>query len=204
MAKLIEEQLTQYLLASIGRASRLRGRECLPTKLGQALKLHLFLQQATFAMGDLDFSFSRWDEFIHLLEETVENTKDYALFVPRKILQTAQNHPIIMLALSVTVIVGFLPVFLFSSFTMGSTGIVLFHVLAVQGIAGLIVFLGLFGVFLLVIPISGVVVTSLYLVYHSYNYVASLIASLIGRSFISSVFSALKISHLQRRLQELV
>ena len=155
-------------------------------------------------MGDPDFSFSRWDEFIHLLEETVENTKDYALFVPRKILQTAQNHPIITLALSVTVIVGFLPVFLFSSFTMGSTGIVLFHVLAVQGIAGLIVFLGLFGVFLLVIPISGVVVTSLYLIYHSYNYVASLIASLICRSSISSVFSALKISHLQRRLQELV
>lgn len=166
-------------------------------------------------MGDLDFSFSRWDEFIHLLEETAENTKDYALFVPRKILQTAQNHPIITLALSVTVIVGFLPVFLFASFTMGSMGIVLFHVLAVQGVAGLIVFLGLSGVFLLVIPISGVVVTSLYLVYslwgcllgpvcHSYSYVASLIASLISRSFISSLYSALKISHLQRRLQGLV
>lgn len=167
-------------------------------------------------MGDLDFSFSRWDEFIHLLEETVENTKDYALFVPRKILQTAaQNHPIITLALSVTVIVGFLPVFLFASFTMGSMGIVLFHVLAVQGVAGLIVFLGLSGVFLLVIPISGVVVTSLYLVYsiwgclwgpvcHSYSYVASLIASLISCSFISSLYSALKISHLQRRLQGLV
>ena len=175
------------------------------------LKLHFFLQQVTFTMGDLDFSFSRWDEFIHLLEETAENTKDYALFVPRKILQTAQNHPIITLALSVTVIVGFLPVFLFASFTMGSMGIVLFHVLAVQGVAGLIVFLGLSGVFLLVIPISGVVVTSLYLVYslwgpvcHSYSYVASLIASLISRSFISSLYSALKISHLQRRLQGLV
>ena len=114
-------------------------------------------------MGDLDFSFSLWDEFIQLLEETVENTRDYALFVPRKALQAAQNHPIITLTLSVTVIVGFLPVFLFASFTMGSMGIVLFHVLAVQGVAGLIVFLGLFGVFLLVIPISGVVVTSLIL-----------------------------------------
>ena len=154
-------------------------------------------------MGDLDFSFSRWDEFIHRLEETVENTKDYALFVPRKILKTAQNHPINTLALSVTAIVGFLPVFLFASFTMGSVGIVLFHVLAVQGVAGLMVFLGLFGIFLLVIPISGVVVTSLYLVYHSYSYVASLITSHISPSFISSVYSALKITHVQRRLQRL-
>lgn len=176
----------------------------------KCLKLRLLLQQVIFTMGDLDFSFSRLDAFIHLLEETVENTKDYVLFVPRKILQTAQNHPVITLALSVTVIVGFLPVFLFASFSMGSMGIVLFHVLAVQGVAGLIVFLGLLGVFLLVIPISGVVVTSLYLVYsfwmsvhHSYSYVASMIASL-SRSFISSVFSTLKISHLQRRLQELV
>ena len=155
-------------------------------------------------MGDLDFTFSRWDEFISLLEETVEDIKDYVLYVPRKILQTAQNHPVITLALSVALIVGFLPVFLFASFTMGSMGIVLFHVLAVQGVAGLIVFLGLFGIFLLVIPISGVVLTSLYLVYifwmsvyHSYRCVFNVIASL--RSSISSTFSALKIRHFQRR-----
>ena len=140
----------------------------------------------------------------------MENTKDYVLFVPRKILRTAKKNPIITLALSVTVIVGFLPVFLFASFTMGSMGVVLFHVLAVQGLAGLIVFLGLLGVFLLVIPISGVAVTSLYLVYsfwmsvhRSCSYAASMIASLT-RSFVCSVFSALKINYFQRGFQELL
>lgn len=159
-------------------------------------------------MGDLDFAFPWWHEYIHLLEETMEYTKNYVLFVPRKILQTAQNHRVITLALSVTFIVGFLPFFLFATFTMGSMGIVLFHVLTVQGVAGLIVFLGLSGVLLLVMPFSGVIVASMYLlysfwvsVYRSYSYVANVIASL--RSFISSVFSALKISYLQRRLEEL-
>ena len=154
-------------------------------------------------MGDLDFAFPLWNEYIRLLEETVEYTKDYVLFVLRKILQTAQNHPVITLASSVTLIVGFLPFFLFATFTMASMGIVLFHVLTVQGVAGLIVFLGLSGVLLLVMPLSGVIVASLYLVYsfwasvyHSYSYVVNVIAPL--RSFISSVFSALKISHLQR------
>ena len=170
----------------------------------QVLKFNLLLQQVISTMGDLDFSFSRWDEFISLLEETVEDTKDYVLFMPRKILQTVQNHPLIMLTLSVTLIVGFLPVFLFASFIMGSMGIVLFHVLAVQSAAGLIVFFGLFGVLLLVIPMSGVVLTSLYLmysfwmsVYHSYSHVINVVAQL--RSFISSAFRELKIRHFRKR-----
>lgn len=37
-------------------------------------------------MGDLDFLFLWWDEFIYFLEEIVENIKDYVLFVFRKIL----------------------------------------------------------------------------------------------------------------------
>lgn len=134
----------------------------------------------------------------------MEDTKDYVLFMPRKILQTAQSHPVITLTLSVTLIVGFLPVFLFASFIMGSMGIVLFHVLAVQSAAGLIVFFGLLGVLFLVIPISGVVLTSLYLmysfwmsVYHSYSYVVNVVAQLC--SFISSAFRELKIRHFRKR-----
>lgn len=148
-------------------------------------------------MGDIDFVFPRLNQYIHLLEETLEYTKNFVLFVPRKILQTALNYPVTTLVFSVAAVIGFFPFFLFASFAVVSTGFILLHVLVVQGIAGFIVLAGFSGVLLFVMPFTGAVVVLLYAVYsfwmsvyNIYSYVANLITSL--RLFIPFFFNALK------------
>lgn len=151
-------------------------------------------------MGDIDFVLPWRNQYFQFVEETLEFTKNHVLFVPRKILQTALKHPAITLVLSVASLIGFFPFILFASFAVGTSGLVLLHLLVVQGIAGFMMIMGLSGVLFLVITLTGVVLASLYGVYRFWmtvynvcSYVANLVA--LFRMYIQHVqffFNALK------------